>query len=951
MIMASFKRIGLALAMGLAAISLPLINAPAAKASDHAEAAPVAPFNLLTERRESPQDVGRTQPRLSWHSPVDSQAAFEIEVASTKEDILAGVPDLWSSGWVRDGRSVAIAYTGLPLTSRQSAVWRVRIWEEGERNPGPWSEFAAFKMGLLENDDWQARWITSPMFPAAETTPGLEKWLELTAADPQFRDSETVADTIEKLRDVRPATYFRKDFTIKGPVKSATLYSTSAGYSEFYLSGEKIGDRILNPAQTDFDKRIYYDVDDLTSRLAPGKHTLAIHLGNGFYGERTAFGLARLFFGEPAAIAQLEIEYADGTRETIVSDETWQARPSPILKNGVYSGEVYDARERAASWNAPAGMTKARWVPAAVLDQSPTQQLIAAEIPPVRRVTEVTPQAVLSPADGVWTIDFGQNFTGVPTIDMSKLGLTSGQTVLFRFAEWASEDGLVGMNSGGGAPRTKQVDAYVSDGVDALPWSPAFTWHGFRYMEVTGIDGPPPLDAITAHLTRTDLRRIGEFESSSPLLDRIHETAMWTLESNLVSVLSDCPIRERNGWTGDALAIARMASYNLDFAPFLERFLGDFRTASVPAPSIVPGRRVRPGMIDWASAEIILAWEHYLHSGDTSPLTIQYDSMAEYLAYVEEVADGDQLINPNHYYGDWCDMLPTPGMTRPDGACRGFNTKGELTANALISHAYTLMTQIAVELGNDADAARYGGRRDAFRAAFHAAYFDKALGHYGSQTANAMAISFDIVPAELADGVAAAINSDILENWGGHASVGALGQPWVYPVLSDNGYTDTAFGIFNAEGYPGYKYLFDTLNATSLWEDVSNHVPERKAPPGKSLSHPFKGGYGTWFYSGLGGIKPDEDNPGFKHFFLEPVFPTDLEHATIGLDTPYGMIRSAWKRVGAEIHWDVEVPFNTRASVNLGDDEKAQHSLTSGRYSFVLSGAGDRIVSMMQQDD
>ncbi|RZV36471.1 MAG: alpha-rhamnosidase [Acidimicrobiales bacterium] len=737
-----------------------------------------------------------------------------------------------------------------------------------------------------------------------------------------------------------PATYFRKDFTVSGPVEAARLYSTSAGYSEFYLSGEKIGDRIFNPAQTDFDKRIYYDVDDITDRLSVGPHTLAFHLGNGFYGERTAFGRDDLFYGEPAAIAQLEIRYKDGTQQLIASDESWTAHPSPIVKNGVYSGEVYDARRELNGWAKPALREDSEWQSVSVLEDAPTKHLVAAEMPPVRRVTEVAPIAILNPAPGIWTVDFGQNFTGVPAIDVSRFDLERDQTVLFRYAEWADKNGNVGMKSGGAAPRTKQVDAYISNGNDTLPWSPTFTWHGFRYMEISGLSEAPPLEAFSAHLTRTDIPRIGQFTSSSELLNRIHDTALWSFEANLVSVPSDCPIRERNGWTGDAHATVRMASYNYQMAPFLEKYLGDFKTTEMIAPTIVPGRRTRSGMIDWAAAEVLLTWEHFIHSGDASVIKRQYDSLLEYVAYVETVADGDLFTNSKHFYGDWCDTLPELGKARPLGRCMSYHTPGEVTATALMVRVFDLMAKMAVRIDRDVDSETFSSRRDAIKSAFHTAYFDPNVGGYGSQTANAMALSFGIAPEDVIDQVAASLDTDVREIWDGHSSVGALGQTWLYPALSEHGYEDTALGVFTAPGATGYSYLFDVLDATTLWEDHTKFIPGEGAVPGKSLNHPFHGGYDAWFYTGLGGIKPDPDMPGYKHFVLSPVFPEGLNSVSVELETGYGLIRSAWTREGEEISWTFNVPPNTQATVKPHPMSQSKQKVGSGKYTFILTTDG-----------
>lgn len=931
-----------AVCLSVGACSFPLEQQNAFSPSEISLTDPV-PFLLRVDGEANPIGVGREVPRLSWRSNVDSQQAYEIEVASSFDLLDAGRADLWSSGRVTDGRSLAIGYGGAPLKSRQQGWWRVRVWETGSERPGAWSAPASFEMALLSNTDWAADWITSPLFPAAPSSAGIERWLTLTAADPHMRNPETVAQTIDRLRDVRPATYFRKAFVITRPVASARLYSTSAGYSEFYLSGQKIGDRILNPAQTDFDKRIYYDVDDLTEQLTVGEHVLGVHLGNGFFAERTAFGMPELFYGEPAAIAQLEIRYRDGSEETIVTDTSWQAHPSPILKNGVYSGEVYDVRAEVAGWNRAGRRESADWRPAAVLSAPPTLALIAAEMPPVRRVTEVKPKAILNSAPGVWTVDFGQNFTGLPTIDIAQFGLKEGQAVHLRYAEWADKDGKVGMNSGGAAPMTKQVDTYVSDGRDAAPWSPTFTWHGFRYMEVTGIDTAPPIEAITAHMTRTDLQRIGTFTSSDPLLNRVHETALWSFESNLVSVPSDCPIRERNGWTGDAHATIQMASYNFAMGPFLDKYLGDFRTTDFISPAVVPGRRTHSGKVDWAAAEVFLTWESYLHTGDLSVIERQYDSLLDYVAYVEKAMDDDRVTDPFHYYGDWCDALPEPGMARPLGRCASFSTPGDLTATALMVRVFDQMSDMARLLGHEQQAAQFEQRREAISDAFQRAYYQNDAVGYGSQTANAMAVQFGIAPPDKRKLIAAAIDRDVREKWGGHASVGALGQTWLYPALASGGYADTAFYIFKAKGPPGYSYLFDELSGTTLWEDLMSFEPGKGAEPGRSLNHPFKGGYDAWFYSGLGGINPDPDAAGYKRFFLSPNFPRGLDHVSVSLETGYGTIRSAWRREGDGIIWDVEVPPNTSA-YNARSDRF--NVIRPGKHRFRIGSAEGEVVRL-----
>lgn len=938
------------LATGLisSAATAQAMPAAAPVAGETAPAAVGVPFRLQVESQARPLAVERAHPRFSWRSNVEAQAAYEIEVASSPEKLRNGEADLWSSGRIADGRAVAIPYRGMALQSRQAAFWRVRVWKAGAARPGAWSATGSWRMGLLAPSDWQARWIASPPFAPAPASPAIEEWLKATAADPHFTNKESIAETTQILRDMRPATYLTRDFTVRAPVRSAILYSTSAGYSEIFLSGAKVSDRLFNPAQTDFDKRIYYDADDVTDRLTPGAHRLGIHLGNGFFAERTAFDLPALFYGEPSAIAQLEITYEDGSQDVIATDGNWQARPSPILKNGVYSGEVFDARAYRDDWSAVVAKANDAWQPAQSLDTPPTARLVAAEMPPVRRIRSFIPKAMLQPEPGVWVIDFGANLTGVPTVDVAKLGLTAGQALHFRYAEWADAKGNISLKSGHTAPRTKQVDSYIASGSDLQPWSPTFTWHGFRYMEVRGLDKAPPADAFTAHLTRTDIPTIGQFASSSSLLNRVHEAATFSFEGNLVSVPSDCPIRERNGWTGDAHATVRMASFNFGMSTFFEKYLGDFKTTEMIAPTIVPGRRTGSGKIDWAAAEVFLTWEHFLHSGDISVIERQYDNLIRYVDYVNSVAEGDLFPKDRHFYGDWCDPLPTLAMARPLGRCTSIRTPGAVTAAALMVRVFDRMADLAGRIDRPADAVKFAARRDAIARAFHAAYFKPEAGSYGSQTADAMALSFGIVPAPLVPKVAAALEHDVRVTQNGHFSVGALGQTWLYPALSDHGYTDTAYRIFTAKGSPGFSYLLDTLGATTTWEDPTNFDPAQHDAPGKSLNHPFQAGYDAWFYTGLGGINPDPAAPGYKHFFLKPVFPADLGSANVSLETGYGTVESSWTRGKDHILWSVTVPQNTQATVQLGSGG-AQRAIGPGRYAMRLSVNGDRLIDVRRQ--
>ena len=866
-------------------------------------AAEKSPYDLRCEWKSYPLNVEREAPRLSWKSLVKSQVAYQIQVASCREQLEVGKPDRWDSGRVLSPVSVAIAYQGKVLGSRDECYWRVRVWGEGEPDPGPWNTDGRWEMGLLQDDDWQAGWIRSPAMLPAKESPELTRWINLAGMTIDKSGKKQDAGA-RGLREKLPATWFRKRFEISKPLGKARLYSTAAGYIEVFLDGHKVSRRVMNPAQTDFEKRILYDVDAVEDRLAPGDHTISAHLGEGFYGE--GFGLlARHRYGDPALLMQLELTYADGSREIISTDESWQCHASPVLKNYVYAGEYYDARLE-VSEDAKA------WRPVQVEAKSPTGRLEAQLIPPVTMVREVMPRKIFTPKPGTYVFDFGQNFTGVPTLRL-KEHLPAGTAVCLRYSEWADEHGNIHQDSDGSfATRVHQVDAYVTKGAAMETWSPSFAWHGFRYIEVTGLPYQPGLDLLTAHLVRSGIVERGRFRSSDPHLNRVHETALWTYESNLVSLPMDCPVRERCGWTGDAHATVSASHANFEMPNFWEKYLGDFRTSRHISPAIVPGKRGGNSNPDWAVGQVLIAWEHYLNYGDTQVLKEHYPGLKAFMEYfASKRKDGVIEIG----YGDWCDPVRAPGIERVGGRGTPQQTKPAVTSSGLFVYACDLMAQVADILGNGGDAQHFRQRCNEAKAAFHRRFFDSGTSSYGSQTADSMALSFGIVPQPLRQAVENALNRDVLGNWKGHASVGALGHRWLYPALGDAGHADTAYGTFHAEGHPGFHYLFDGLNGTSLWERKGAFDPKTMKAPQRSLSHPFQGGYDAWFYQGLGGIRPDPERPAHKHFFLKPCFPAGLDWVEVDLNTPYGLVQSHWKRVSGKVQWSVLVPPNTTATV------------------------------------
>ncbi|MDO6693310.1 family 78 glycoside hydrolase catalytic domain [Aliiglaciecola sp. 3_MG-2023] len=901
---------------------------------------PGFPSTLLVEGLTFPMNVHTARPRLSWHANVNTQDAYQVQVASSKELLSAGIPDLWDSGKVASRHSRNIGYQGKKLNTNDTAYWRVRVWPSSGDKALNWSPMSRWQMGLLDSSDWQAKWIQIETQQSVKSDSAVSQWVNLVGTV-ENEDGSVGTPALEQLHNMPTAGLFRYEFSLEKTVVSAKLHSTAAGYYEVFINGKRVKDRIMDPGQTDFDKRILYNTDQVTDFIGSGNNVIAVHLGSGWYDEDIAFSgwkdpdntgsnpsRKTYSFGQPSFIAQLELEFSDGSKKIVSSNENWLTHASPIVKEGIFSGELFDGNKIVKGWkhktketNDPQDVKQkwALWKPAKVLDSWPTKQLEPQLLPPIRPVKKLQPKQILTPKDNVWVFDFGQNFTGIPSLHLNKMSLKQGQAVYLRFAEWADDKGNISQLSGGGwATNLNAVDGYIAGKENPAKWTPSFTWHGFRYVEITGLDEKPFLDILSAQLVRSDVDRVGLFSSSDPLLNRIHHTALWSYESNLMSVPLDCPIREKAGWTGDAHATLVTANYNFNMETFWPKYLGDFRTALKVAPTVVPGKRTGGGKVDWAVAEVLIAWEHYRHHGDIQLLEKQYQSLLEYMDFGQRQMS-DFLIHSG--YGDWCDPVASPGTPRIGGRGTPQWTSTTVTSTALFTQAANYMSKISQVLGKQAASEQYQALYQNLRKGFHTALYDLKTGHYGSQTADAMALRFGITPIELRQSVADALNKDVLEKWQGHSSVGALGQTYLYLALSDYGYADTAFNIFKAKGYPGFSYLFDELNGTTLWERKGAFDPSKGRGPIRSLNHPFHGGYDGWFYQGLGGIRPLENTVGYQTFALRPVFPKKLDSIKVSYTTGYGEIKSRWKRAGKQIIWHFTIPNNSRAYVTLPNQE------------------------------
>jgi alpha-L-rhamnosidase len=794
--------------------------------------------------------------------------------AAIYPDALDSGTAVWDTGKVVSDQSFQVPYGGPRLQSRERVYWRVRVWDELDL-PTAWSAAASFEMALLSPEDWKASWIEDPWTP------------------------QDAASVEESARDAAPL--FRRDFRVEGKVAKARAYVCGLGYHEFYLNGGKVGDNVLDPAQTDYPKRAFYGVHDITERLNAGENSAGLWLGDGWFDQSKVYG--NMSYGEPCAIAQIEIVYQDGTVQNILTDETWRAGHGPVLANNVHLGETYDARRELPGWAAP-GFDDSAWR-AAALRASPTGALQAQLMPGIQRIEEIRPVDISEPESGVYIVDMGRNFAGWAKL---RTRGEKGQRIHLRFAEVLSSDGRLDPGSTG----IPQADTYICRGEGEELWEPRFTYHGFRYVELTGLSKPPGLDTLTGVVVHSALRPAGSFTCSDPMLNRIHETALWTQRSNLHGVPTDNPHRERCGWLGDAHVVAEMTIFNFDAPLFWIKYRRDIETSLIDgvAPTYVAPGRGNPGpaSADWASALIQLPWYVYLYYGDKRNIAEQYDSCARWLEVVRTKWLDEKLIHRavgwNEGLGDWI----------PPGGNDEIDTPVPLTSTAYVYFDHVLMERMARAIDRPEEARFYADFAARQRESFNAAFYDKRNHTYGSQTGNALALYLGLVPEGDERKVAQLLACYVREKAEGHHTTGILGTRYLFGQLSRYGHGDEAIGILKKEDYPSIGYLFK-LGATTLWEHWG-----REPEPGETVAEDgrnqaMRGGFDAWFYDGLCGIQPDPKNPGFKHFFVCPAPAGNLETASAEYASPYGTIRASWTRGESKGSLEVLVPPNTTATL------------------------------------
>jgi alpha-L-rhamnosidase len=713
----------------------------------------------------------------------------------------------------------------------------------------------------------------------------------------------------------------RKSFHLKTRPAAARASICGLGYYELWINGRRVGDHVLDPGQTDYEARALYVDYDVADRLAPGPNAIGVMLGSGFYNQDRVWG--GMSYGLPRLIFQLNGGSGDGgsagdkgDEPIVISDDTWLTTAGPILENNVYAGETYDARREVERWSEPA-CDESKWAPAVEVP-SPTKSLEPQLIPPIRCVRTIEPVKLTKLPTGATIVDLGENFAGWCRLRTSA---PAGTKIRLRSAEALARDGALDPASTGVfATRVEQVDTYVSKGGQQT-WEPRFTYHGFRYVEVTG-EPEVTNETLTGVAVHTDLERIGTFECSDPMLNRIYQTAIRTLLGNVHSIPTDCPAREKCGWLGDAQICAELTLLNFDAASFYDNYLRHIETSwrgELPG-DVAPGKRCSDpnGHLDWGLAVVLLPWYVHLYTGDEAILRDHYASMTRFMDRAAKLAkDGIQ----SRGYGDWC----------PPGSVEPVLTPPALTTTAWFAHAAKLVSRTAHLLGHRDDAARFETQSRDYAAALNHAFFKPDAKTYGSQCADAMALQLDLCPPEHRAAVAANLNRDVIETHKVHHTTGIFGSRYLHAALADGGYLDSALALLRQTTYPSIGHLF-SLGATTFWECWGE--PEIDAKWGaRSQNHPMQAAFVAWFHHGLGGIRPSPEEPGFRHVILRPHIPRNdatLTHVRATHRTPRGRIVSEWRVAGGKVSWHVELPPDTTATAYAPEPR----AIGSGAHEF-----------------
>ena len=826
--------------------------------------------NLRCEHLLNPLGIDVHRPRLSWRMNSTArgarQTAYQILVASSPTILSQNTGDLWNSGAIVSSQSVLQPYGGQALASGEVCYWKVRVWDENG-NFSAWSPVATWSMGLLTPSDWTAQWI------------GM---IENTNISP-----------------APPSPMLRKTFAIAKPVTRATAYICGLGYYELQLNGAKVSDHVLDPTWTRYDDQAYYTTYDVTTNLVQGQNAVGVQLANGFYNQWTgdAWNTSTApWRALPQMILQLVVQYTDGTTKVIVSDPTWKTSTGPLVLDTTRLGEVYDARLEKAGWST-SSYNDSAWANA-ISREGIAGTLLAADAEPVKVFQTVYPVQIIpvTGQPGVYTFDFGQNLVGWGQLTVSG---SAGTSVSMVYGELTNSDNSVNQSNINGLVSLKQyfqTDTYILKGFGTETYAPRFTYHGFRYAQVTGLPSAPTTNTLMAQVVHTAFDPVGNFRCSNDLLNRIETNAIWSYLGNFVGIPTDCPTREKNGWNGDAQLACEMGLLHFDSAAAYARWLKEFGPGQLSSgelsgvfPNANWGYGTGPA---WEGAMLLIPWFVYLHNGDAGILTNNYAAMKAYVNYETSVASGNIV---SYGLGDWLPANTT--------------TPTEVTDTAYYYQTALILARTAALMGNTADAAQYSNLATQIGSSFNNAFCTTTNAEYsgGTQTAQSCALYQGLVSSNQIPAAAQALASAVQRN-NNTIDTGILGSKYLLRALCDNGHSDAAMALALQTNYPSWGNQV-LRGATTLWETWSG------TESGTSLNHIMFGDISAWFIEYLAGIRPG--GPGYQSVIIKPEITGVVAWAQATHISPYGTISNAWQFYGTSVAMTTIIPPNSTGLIYL----------------------------------
>lgn len=871
--------------------------------------ATITTTSLRIEGLSNPMGIDAEQPRFSWRIQATTekevmQTAYQIIVASSLDKLKEEKGDVWDSGKVSSDASLWIQYKGRQLKTNNRYYWKVKTWtNKGETS---WSSPAQWSMGLLSENDWKAQWI------------GMERLAPW--------DSQTQWSRLS-------SRYLRKEFPAKKQIKHATAHIAGMGLYELYINGRRVGDQVLAPAPTDYRRTVLYNSYDVTSLVKEGNNAVGVTLGNGrFYTMRQDYKPYKIpTFGYPKVRMNIIIEYTDGTKETIGTNNTWKlTADGPIRSNNEYDGEEYDARKELTGW-ATAGYDDSNWKQAE-RTSIPLGTLRAQMMPGMKVVDKLSP-VTIDILDDKFILDMGQNMAGRLRI---KVKGNEGDTIRLRFAETLQKDGSLFTRN---LRDARSTDTYILKSNGSVEeWAPRFVYHGFRYVEVSGLKYTPALSDFTGEVINDEMESIGHFSCSSAMLNQIVKNAWWGIRGNYKGMPVDCPQRnERQPWLGDRTTGCWGESFLFDNNAMYAKWTDDIREAQREdgcIPDVAPAFwNYYSDDLTWAAALPMSCDMLYTQFGNNKPIIRNYNSMKLWMEHLKKEYMNEEGIITRNKYGDWC--VPPEKLDMIHSRDPRRKTDGALLSTAYYIKMLQLMNRFATLQGLDSDAKEYHVLEQVMSKSFNDKFFRKDSLFYGNNTAtaNLLPLAFGLVPEQYIDTVRKHIIADIVTYSSTKITTGVIGTQWIMRELSKMGRADVAYVLATTDKYPSWGYMVKQ-GATTIWELWNGNTANPAMNSGNHVM--LLGDLLPWCYENLAGIRSSREQVAFKHIILNPAFEVqELSNVDASYITPYGKVASQWKKNLSQLEWTVTIPANTTAEVHLPNGKVEQ--IGSGTYTYKVN--------------